>query len=277
MTKKRIPTIAISYDFDGTLSPGNMQEFNYIPDLKMKPKQFWEAVKEEAKSQDADEILVYMCMMLEKAHASRSVQITRESFADFGQRVELFKGVEDWFTRINAFGTLNGASIEHYIISSGIKEMIEGTTIAGYFKRIYASSFIYEQHGIARWPGLAINYTNKTQFLFRINKGVLDVWDNKKVNAYIPMEDRPVPFSRMIYVGDGSTDIPCMKLVKDQGGYSIAVYRPHSRKDTAKVLIKENRVNFTCPADYTDGSNLDKQVKAVIQKMVAEFRVENGI
>lgn len=278
MSKPKQPTIAICYDFDGTLSPGNMQEHSYFPSLDISPKDFWGRSKQRASDQEADEILAYMGLMIEKATRETGVQITRNSFAQYGSSVSLFEGVVDWFTRITDFGKELSVKVEHYIISSGLKEMIEGTPIARHFKKIYASAFMYDQHGVAFWPAQAINYTTKTQFLFRINKGQLDAWDNSKINDFIAKDKRPVPFSRMIYIGDGATDIPCMKLVKDQGGYAVAVYQPRktTKKRSAEKLRKEDRVNFVAPADYSAGSLMDKQVKAVIRKMAAEHAVLRG-
>jgi hypothetical protein len=271
MPKHKKPIIAICYDFDGTLSPGNMQEYDYIPQLRLSSKKFWREVEERAKSQGADAILSYMCLMVEKATPTSGVKITRKSFEDFGKTVELFSGVPDWFKRISKYGSRLGAIVQHFIISSGIKEMIQGTPIAKKFKRIYASSFMLDQNGVAYWPALALNFTTKTQFLFRINKGVLDSWDNTRINDFIPMDKRPVPFSRIIYIGDGSTDIPCMKLVKEQGGYSIAVYPPGSKKKaSAERLLHEDRVIFVAPANYSKGRSLDLQVKLIIEKMMAE-------
>lgn len=278
MSKRKQPVIAICYDFDGTLSPGNMQEHSYFPELAISPKNFWSESKKRAKTHDADEILTYMRLMIEKATEESNVRVTRASFADFGRRVSLFDGVREWFKRIDKYGKDNGVKIEHYIISSGIKEMIEGTPIARHFHKIYASAFMYNQHGVAYWPAQAINYTTKTQFLFRINKGQLDAWDNSRINTFIAKDARPIPFSRMIYIGDGATDIPCMKLVKAQGGYSIAVYQPRkkTKKLAADKLKEEDRVNFVALADYSLDGLIDKQVKAVIRKMVADHAVLKG-
>jgi 2-hydroxy-3-keto-5-methylthiopentenyl-1-phosphate phosphatase len=268
------PIIAICYDFDGTLSPRNMQEYDYLPQLNIHPKKFWAEAKAKARSQGADDILAYMCLMLEKAHATSHVKISRSALQDCGRTVALFPGVEGWFDRISRFAAKSGASVEHYIISSGIREMIEGTPIAKKFKRIYASSFMYDQHDVAKWPGMAINYTTKTQFLFRINKGALDPSDNSRINTYIAKDDRPVPFERMIYIGDGTTDIPCMKLVRAQGGYSIAVFKAKSRKKSdARKLLEEERVNFVSSADYRNNSALDRQVKRVIARMLADAEI----
>jgi phosphoserine phosphatase len=275
MPRTKRPTIAICYDFDGTLSPGNMQEYDFIPQLKLKTKRFWDRVRSRAKTDGADEVLTYMCLMVQEARHAK-VRIDRRAFLDFGKKVELFRGVADWFPRIDAYAKSNGVQVDHFIISSGLKEMIEGTSIAKHFKKIYASAFMYDQHDVADWPALAINYTTKTQFLFRINKGLLDVWDNSRINAYIPQNERPVPFKRMIFIGDGTTDIPCMRLVKEQGGYSVAVFRPNTKRDNALQLLKEDRVNFVAPADYTEGHRLEKQVKAVIARIVADCAVERG-
>jgi hypothetical protein len=272
MSKLKKPIIAICYDFDGTLSPGNMQEYDYIPQLRLSSRKFWKDVQARVQDQRADEILSYMCLMLEKATRTSGVKITRKSFVDFGKIVILFPGVQDWFKRINTYGSRLGATVQHFIISSGIREMIQGTPIAKKFKRIYASSFMFDQNGVAYWPALALNFTSKTQFLFRINKGVLDSWDNTGINDFIPMDKRPVPFSRMVYIGDGATDIPCMKLVKEQGGYSIAVYPPGSKKKaSAERLLREDRVNFVAPANYNKRCSLDLQVKATIEKIMAEY------
>jgi 2-hydroxy-3-keto-5-methylthiopentenyl-1-phosphate phosphatase len=275
MSRPERPKIAICYDFDGTLSPQNMQEYDYIPQLGIKPAEFWKEAKRCAKEQEADEILAYLCVMLKKAKESHDVKITRNAFAECGKTVKLFPGVQKWFKRIKKYAEQGGAEVEHYIISSGLKEMIEGTKIAGEFYRVFASSFMYDQHGVAHWPAMAINFTTKTQFLFRINKGLLDAWDNSQINAYTPMADRRIPFNRMIYLGDGETDIPCMKLIKEQKGYSIAVYRPRSskKKKAANKLLKEGRVNLACAADYQNGTLLDQTVKLAIDKIIADYRL----
>lgn len=273
--KQRKPRMAICYDFDGTLAPGNMQEYDFIPRLKIKSKEFWDEVGKRSKEQQADEIIAYMCVMLEKAVSSNNVKITRKAISDYGKTIKLYQGVKTWFKRIKKYADKRGVIVEHYIISSGNREIVEGTSIAGEFKKIYASSFMYDQNGVAKWPGLAINYTTKTQFLFRINKGFLNVWDNKKINAYIDKDKRRIPFERMIYIGDGSTDVPCMKLVKDQGGHSIAVYRPNSRKKkSVEKLLREERVDFALPADYRNGMALDLRVKAIINKIESDYKLQ---
>ena len=265
-------TIALCYDFDGTLSPENMQEYSFIPQLQKKPKSFWNESCKIARKQDADAILAYMYLMCDEAK-KHDIKIRRADFARFGRGVKFFKGLVakngcDWFSRINAYAASKGATARHYIISSGIKEMIEGTAIAGNFHKIYASSFMYDIYGAAMWPAQAVNYTTKMNFLFRINKGIFDV--QQSINNYMPEHLRPVPFKRMIYFGDGSTDIPAMKLVKTQGGYSIAVHdgTRKKRQDTER-LLKENRVDFTAIADYRQNSELFRQVCRVIDKIAA--------
>ncbi|MBN1365686.1 MAG: haloacid dehalogenase-like hydrolase [Syntrophaceae bacterium] len=275
MSKPKKPKMAICYDFDGTLSKKNMQEYDFIPQLKMANKTFWNSVKKRSIEQKSDEILTYMLMMLEKANQAR-IQIKREAFVNYGKNIDFFFGVKEWFKRMNDFAMKRGIKLQHFIISSGIGEMIEGTSIHKEFKKIYASTYMYEQNGVAHWPASALNYTTKTQFLFRINKGILDVWDNTKINKFIPKPDRPIPFTRMIYIGDGSTDVPCMKLVKEQGGHSVAVYQPGSakKKHAAYNLLAEDRVNFVTPADYRVKKKLDQQVKAIITKISADYLVD---
>lgn len=266
------PTVALIYDFDGTLSPGNMQEYDFIPAVGKSNHDFWFESSQLARDCDADPILTYMARMIHEAKAT-GFSLTRKSFQDSGRKIRLFPGVREWFGRINAYGAQKGLEIVHYINSSGIKEMIEGTEIAGEFRKIYACSFLYDDRGEAYWPGVAINYTNKTQFIFKINKGVEPVWDGKAVNEYIEEHKRPVPFRHMIYFGDGTTDIPCMRLVKASGGYSVAVYNPadgDSERAASGRLIAENRVNFVSPADYSARAELDRIVHTIIDKIAAE-------
>ena len=273
MAKRRYP-LAIAYDFDGTLAPGNMQEYDFVPAIGMIGKDFWKAVDELTRKHDADPILVYMMHMLDKANAAH-VPVRKADFVEFGRSVTLFEGVAGWFDRINAYGKEQGLHIDHYIISSGIREMIEGSPIAKCFAAIYASSFIYDHNGVAHWPALAVNYTTKTQFLFRINKGVRNIYDNSKINEFIPKEDRPVPFEHMVFIGDGETDIPCFRLVKEQRGHAIAVYKPKTRgaRGNAERLITEGRVNFIAPANYTQNSPLDRFVKRIIDKIAADIEL----
>jgi len=272
---EHLVTAALIYDFDGTLAPGNMQEYDFIPAIGKSNKEFWHDSNELARIQDADMTLTYMARMIQEAR-TKGLSLKREAFQESGRRITLYEGVERWFARINAYAAERGVRMLHYINSSGIKEIIEGTPIAGEFRKIYACSFLYDVDGIAYWPAVAVNYTNKTQFIFKINKGVESVFDSKLVNRYIEEDKRPVPFKRMIYVGDGTTDIPCMRLVKNFGGHSIAVYNPGQKGAQKELssLIHDNRVNHVCPADYSDGSDIDTVVKTIIDKIAVDYRLE---
>lgn len=273
MAKKLIP-MAISYDFDGTLAPGNMQEYDFIPALHTKPGDFWKMAGRLAAEHEMDQILAYMHLMLEEARKAH-VAVRKADFKNFGKSIQLFPGVHEWFKRINTYAKTKGVRLEHFIISSGIREMVEGTPIHKEFKKVYASGFMFDHNGVACWPALAVNYTNKTQYLFRINKGSLDVHDNSVINKFVPKEQRPIPFENMIFIGDGETDIPCMRLVKDQGGHSIAVYNPgkHGTKAHAGRLIKDGRATLDAPADYRANSAIDQAVKAIIDKVEAASRI----
>ena len=271
-TDNAMPIAALVYDFDGTLSPGNMQEFGFIQAIGRDKEEFWRKNHELAQQNDANNILCYMYSMLQAARAS-GISLRRESFQRFGAMVDLFPGVRDWFWRINAYGRALGLQVKHYINSSGLKEMIEGTPIAGEFEDIFASSYLYDVDGIAYWPAVAVDYTAKTQFLFKINKGIHEVSDNMKINRYVPEEERPVPFRRMIYFGDGETDIPSMKMAKSNGGHSIAVYRDPNHRDISQRLIHEGRVNFTCLADYSEHSELENIVQHILRKIKADWDV----
>ena len=267
-------TVALIYDFDGTLSPGNMQEYDFIPAVGKSNKEFWNDANILAETQDADPVLTYMARMIQEAQ-SKGLSLRREAFQESGRNIVYYNGVEGWFPRMNAYAAERGIRLLHYINSSGMKEIIEGTSIAHEFKHIYACSFLYNVDGIAYWPAVAVNYTNKTQFIFKINKGVESVFDTRDVNRFMEENKRPVPFSRMIYFGDGTTDIPCMKLVKNFGGHSIAVYNPQEegQRSVLNDLIRDNRVNHVCPADYSDGSEIDIVVKTIIDKIVMDQRL----
>lgn len=270
MGSKKKLEVALVYDFDGTLSPGNMQEFGFVQAIGKDPSEFWTKNKSMAVENDASEILCYMALMIKEASYA-NIRLTRESFQSFGKMIELFPGVQQWFSLINTFGNSIGLCIKHYINSSGLREMIEGTPIAKEFENIFACSFLYDVNGVASWPAVAVDYTAKTQFLFKINKGIKEVSDNKLVNQFIPEKERRIPFERMIYFGDGDTDIPCMKMVKEHGGHSIAVYGNRAKKVTAMRLINEDRVNFACTADYSEGKDIHNVVKRILQKIRTDY------
>lgn len=269
---RKTPIVALIYDFDGTLSPRNMQEFGFIQAIGKSPEEFWQKSDEIAHDQDASNILSYMKLMFDEAKVA-GIKLRREDFKRFGKSIELFNGVTEWFSLVNEYGKSRGVKIEHYINSSGLAEMIEGSPIAKEFKRIFACSFLYDRNGEAEWPGVAVDYTAKTQFIFKINKGILSVRDNKKVNESKEEENKRIPFPHMIYFGDGETDVPCMKIVKMFGGNSIAVYNPEIKKkvNTARKLLRQKRVNFITPADYTKESRTYKVVCSIIDKIRIDF------
>ncbi len=261
--EKERPILAICYDFDKTLSPDDMQAQGYIQSVGYDVGAFWQESNALAEQNEMDQNLAYMYKMMEKARGK--LVFTKEKLREYGAKVRLFPGVEDWFERVRKFGEDHGVTVEHYIISCGLKEMIEGTAVAGAFKKIYASSFYYDDYGVALWPAQMINYTNKTQFLFRISKGVLDVNDHR-VNDFFAPEEIRVPFRNMVYIGDSDTDVPCMKLVHSYGGHSIGVYNPQTN-DKAKVhkMMREGRIKYYVPADYSEGSELERLVQDIIK------------
>lgn len=271
---RKKPVIALMYDFDKTLSPGNMQEYGFIPNVGMTPDEFWRESNRLSAGNKMDPNLAYMYQMIRRSSDCRR-PVRRENFVSLGEKIEFYPGVESWFARINAFAADRGVKAEHYIISSGLREIIEGTPIYKEFSEVYACEFLYDENGVAVWPKNVVNYTTKTQFLFRINKGALDISDNKKVNEYADEKERPVPFWNMIYFGDGPTDIPCMKLVREKGGYSVCVYKKGSRdaKAGAMKLIRETRADIACAADYSEGSELERCVFDMIERMAVTARI----
>ena len=259
------PIIALLYDFDKTLCTQDMQNYAFIPSLGMKPAEFWQEANTFGWREHMDGILAYMYTMLRKSR-EKGLSITREQLVEMGRSIVLFPGVQDWFRRINEFGRTQGVEIEHYILSSGLREIIEGSGISHEFKEIYASEFYYDETGTPVWPKLDVNFTAKTQFVYRINKGVLDVANDRDLNASMPDDSKRVPFTNMIYVGDGLSDVPCMKMMRSYGGQAIAVYQPESRT-AVEELLQKGRVDFIFPADYREGTGLDTTVKNIIRKM----------
>lgn len=258
--------VAIVYDFDKTLCTKDMQEYSLIPSLGYdNPVDFWNEVTDVAQRNEMDAISAYL-YLLEKKFSEAGQPLKKESFYNIGKDIVLFDGVEGWFKRINEYARKKGFLVEHYIISSGMREIIKSTTIEHEFKKIFACRYYYDDEThTAKWPAQVVNYTAKTQYIFRINKGVLDVTDDASLNKYVPKNERPIPFERMIYVADGLTDVPCMRLVKDYGGKAIAVYSNSDK--TAQQLKKEGRVNFIAKADYTENSEMDSLVKKIIDHM----------
>lgn len=276
MTFER-PRVVFAYDFDGTLAPGNMQEHAFIPDeLGMSHDDFWAETKALAREQRGDPILAYMHLMLDKARAAGK-DLSRDSWRRRGADLPLFAGVADWFERQNARAAELELDLNHFIISSGNRELIEGSPIAHHFKRIYASAFMFDAAGDAVGPALAVNYTSKTQYLFRINKWTLEEWDEAAINKVMANDERPVPFDRIAFFGDGLTDIPTMRLVTDQGGAAVAVYNPDSARSmaAARELRDDGRAHMAGPADYREGSGLDQLAQALLTEMAARAHARN--
>jgi len=268
---RRKPIIGLIYDFDGTLSPGNMQEFGFIQAIGQTPEEFWSKSNGIAIGQDASDILAYMKLMVDEAKKNH-IKLTRANFRKYGADIKLYEGVRDWFQNINSYGREHGVIIEHYINSSGLTEIIEGSHIAKEFKHVFAGSFLYNDKGVAEWPGIAVDFTAKTQYLFKIQKGIFSSRDAVKVNESLADESKRIPFTNMIYFGDGETDVPSMKLVTMFGGNAIAVFDPArpNKKSVAQKLLRQGRVNFITPASFTKDSRTFRLVCAIIDKIKAD-------
>ncbi len=261
--------VILMYDFDKTLSKKYMSEYDFLQDVGIDDScEFWHYCNNElAKNNNMDNNLAFMLANLIVAQ-KKGIKLTKKYLNSVGKNITYFDGVIQWFKRINEYGERSGLQIEHFIISSGIQEIIEGSEISKYFTKIFASSYVYDDSGEAFWPRTIVNYTAKTQYIFRIKKNLLDeqfndVEVNRKINSELT-----IPYSNMIYFGDGETDIPCMKLVKEKGGHSVCVYSDSERSQkTAKQILSDKRVNLIAKADYSEGSTLDKYVKKIIKNI----------
>ena len=271
--KEKETLVAIVYDFDKTLCDRDMQEYSFIPSLGMEADKFWEATDSFVAREKMDKILGCMYMMLNEARKNNKY-ITKEYLNSLGTDINFFDGLEGWFERINEYGSRLGLKIEHYIISSGLREIIKGTKISKYFKEIYACDFLYDELGYAIWPKMSVNYTTKTQFLSRINKGVLDISDDELLNRKMLDEDRRISTKNMIYLGDGFTDIPSMRMTRENGGYAIAVYQNNDKK-IVYDLLKDNRIDFYAEADYRENFEIDKLIKNILNDIAIKSELKD--
>ncbi len=272
-------TIAVVYDFDGTLSPQPMQEYTVLPEIGENSKEFWKEVDKETRATESEGMLVYMRLLLEKAE-QKKIHIGKKDLAKLAKGIEYFPGVETWFERINAFVKDEGkgkVKIQHYVISAGMKEILEGMTLKKYFKRIYASEYHFNHHGVATFPKILVTGTSKTQFLFRINKGKEKLTDT--INKHMPEEKRPIPFSNIIYIGDGLTDVPSMTVTKINGGHTIAVHKKKSKTGVkvCRELLKARRVHFMAPADYTENSVLETRLKLLLNSVITGIEYQREL
>ena len=265
------PIIAFLYDFDKTLCTTDMEDYAFIPSLGYTPAEFWGKANAFGWENRMDGLLAYMYTMIQEC-AAQNIKLDRAFLNHCGESIQLFPGVREWFARINAFGESLGVQVEHYVISSGLREIIEGSGIAQEFREIYACEFYYNENGDACWPKLDVNFTNKTQFVYRINKGILDVSRDKELNDSMPDDSKRVPFTNMIYIGDGLSDVPCMKMMRAYGGQAIAVYQASNRQGVEKLLA-DGRVDFIFPADYREGMELDRTVRDILRKMTITDRL----
>lgn len=273
----RRSTLAIVYDFDGTLTPQPMQEYTVLPELGISGSEFWKEVDEEVRRTGGDSILTYMRLLVEKIEANKA-HLSREALRELAAGIEYYPGVEQWFDRVNAYVDERSEGLvetRHYIISAGLSEILEGVSIKDRFTRIYASQYYFDHHEAARFPTIVINDTAKTQYLFRINKGREQALET--INEYMPEAERPIPFQHMLYVGDGLTDVPCMTVVKNYGGFAVAVHKPRSPESVAvcRELVEANRIDFYAPADYRAGRKLEKRVHKILDLVIARIRLEH--
>jgi hypothetical protein len=265
-------TIAIVYDYDQTLSPNFMQDEVLFPAFGIDSKKFWQGCQELVRNEGYDSELAYLKALLDYLGLDRP---TNARLSELGAGLKFFPGLPEMFDQFKS-GLLRpehetiGIKVEHYIISSGLKAMIDGSRLAPHLRAVFGCEFAEDPSGRISFPKRVISHTQKTQFLFRINKGLLD--HSQDVNDHMPPELRPIPFDHMIYIGDGPTDVPCFTVVRQLGGHAIAVYNPEdkSRNSFRKcfhLVGPADRVRYIAPADYRAGSHL----RLLLEHMVSEI------
>ncbi|MGE0386560.1 MAG: HAD family hydrolase [Gammaproteobacteria bacterium] len=269
-------TIALVYDFDGTLTPQPMQNYTVLPSLGVDADTFWAEVNREVARTGGDQMLTYMRLLVETVEQNRK-HVTREDLRRLATGIVYFPGVEGWFARINDYvrkASGGKVKVHHYLVSAGLREILEGVSIKREFERIYASQYFFDHHERATFPTVVINDTAKTQYLFRINKG--RERPGESINEYMPENERPIPFTHLLYIGDGMTDVPSMTVTKKNGGHAIAVHRPRDEHtlEVCRTLARGNRIDYFAPADYRAGRTLERRVRVILDLMLAHIRFE---
>tara|TARA_Y100000287_G_C14160547_1_gene324476 strand:- start:17 stop:847 length:831 start_codon:yes stop_codon:yes gene_type:complete len=271
-------TIALVYDFDGTLTPKTMQEYTIIPRLKLNSEKFWSDILNEANSTEGEVMMIYMRQLITHAE-SLNLKITKDEFKLMASKIKYFKGVNNWFDNINNYikKSHHKINVAHYVISAGHHEILEATSIRDKLTNVFGSQYYFNSDGHATFPKNVVTDTAKTQFLFRINKGKEKISDS--INSHMPENHRPIPFENMIYIGDGLTDVPSMALIKKQNGHAVSVY-PKGSKQQQKVsndLLQAKRVDFIAEANYTKGSILYKRICLLIDMISARIKYSNEV
>jgi hypothetical protein len=264
--------IAIVYDYDQTLSPNYMQEEVLFPAFGIDPRAFWRRAQELVREEGYDNELAYMKVLLDCLGMDRP---TNARLKTLGGSLRFYPGLPQMFEEFSkglvpAQHAAHGIRVEHYIISSGLKILIEGSRLAPYVNGIFGCEFAEDEAGCITFPKRVISHTQKTQYLFRINKGLLSM--SQDVNDHMPPGIRPVPFHNMIYIGDGPTDVPCFTVVRQHGGNAIAVYNPddpsrNSFRKCYQLSAHADRVRHIAPADFRAGSHL----RLILEQMVNEI------
>lgn len=273
---KKNNIVAICYDYDKTLAPEeSVYSYGYFDKFGIKDERiFWDEITSNKILSKMDNILASLYYGIYRAKKNGH-PLKKQDFVEYGKNARYYKGVETWFDRINAYAKSIGLEIEHYIISANVKEFIESTSIAKHFKKIYASSYIYDENNEPVWPERVVNYTSKTQYLYRIKKNILNETDSR-VNEKIDSKSFRIPFQNMIYVGDSVTDIPCMSILAKEGGNAIGVYEDlPAKKELMLKLFKQKRINNYCFADYSENSEMEKTVFHILDKIKIKNELEN--
>jgi haloacid dehalogenase-like hydrolase len=265
-------TIAIVYDYDQTLSPAYMQDDVIFPAFGINAERFWQRCAELVQNEGYDQELAYMKSLLDYLSVDRP---TNAQLQTLGGKMKLYRGLPEMFVEfqenlLNGAHTAAGIRVEHYVLSSGLKVLIEGSTLRPYLRAAFGCEFAESSEGRITFPKRVISHTQKTQYLFRINKGLLDM--TQDVNDHMPAEIRPIPFENMVYIGDGPTDVPCFTIMKKNGGHAIAVYNPDDRdrlsfRKCFNLATHADRVRHIAPADYRRNSHL----RLLLEEMVSEI------
>ena len=263
--------IAIVYDYDRTLSPRPMQEDVIFERIGVEASKFWSMADELKGNKSYEDELAWIRLLLDNPSFRCLSNLDLEGM---GRNLKFYPGVPEMFAELEVGlhsdkYLRHGVALEHYIVTSGLKSVLAGSILSQNVQAIFGCELDEDEEGRVYWPKRIISHTAKTQYLFRITKGLEYVDLSHDVNDHMPEPERRIPFSNMLYIGDGPTDVPCFAVISSRGGKSLAVYDPSSKVSfaTCMSLREAQRVDEIAEADYRQNTHLRRLMEHYVIQM----------